>query len=192
MRNKDFSPALRIAIVYAVFGILWIISTDFIVQLLSGSVQQVSAFQSYKGTLFVLFSAITLFLVAFREMRLRGRAEWSQLEAERHFKDLFEKSTTPSLILKGNRFLEINKAALTLLGYDNFHELASATPASLSPEKQPDGSPSNEKAAKLINEAAEKGANRFEWTHQKKNGTTFPVEVNLTAIGTPEGQVIYA
>ncbi|MFA5035022.1 MAG: PAS domain S-box protein, partial [Candidatus Margulisiibacteriota bacterium] len=50
----------------------------------------------------------------------------------------------------------------------------------------------NEKAAKLINEAAEKGANRFEWTHQKKNGTTFPVEVNLTAIGTPEGQVIYA
>lgn len=192
MRNKDFSPALRIAIVYAVFGILWIISTDFIVQLLSGSIQQMSIFQTYKGSLFVFFSAVTLFLVAFREMRLRGRAEWSQLEAERHFKDLFEKSATPSLILQGNKFLEINKAAIAMLGYNNINELANATPASLSPEKQPDGSLSIEKTAKLIREAEEKGSNSFEWFHLRKNGSIFPVEVTLTAIGTPEGRVIYA
>jgi signal transduction histidine kinase/DNA-binding response OmpR family regulator/PAS domain-containing protein len=49
----------------------------------------------------------------------------------------------------------------------------------LSPEYQPDGRLSKEKAIELINKAFDEGYCRFEWTHQKLNGEPIPCEVTL-------------
>ena len=52
----------------------------------------------------------------------------------------------------------------------------------LSPELQPDGRSSDEKARELINEAFEKGHIVFEWMHQKPNGEPIPTEVSLSRV----------
>ncbi|MFA6170149.1 MAG: PAS domain-containing protein [Candidatus Margulisiibacteriota bacterium] len=124
-------------------------------------------------------------------MRLRGKAEWSQLKAERYFQDLFEKSTTPSLIFKDGHFINANPTALKMLGLESLNELLNKNPVDISPEKQPDGQLSKEKNILEINQATTKGSTRFEWIHLRRDGSTFPVEVNLTSIGTPDGKLIY-
>jgi signal transduction histidine kinase/CheY-like chemotaxis protein len=52
----------------------------------------------------------------------------------------------------------------------------------LSPEYQPDGRLSSEKALEFVNKAFQEGYCRFEWTHQKLNGEQLPSEVTLIRI----------
>ena len=52
----------------------------------------------------------------------------------------------------------------------------------LSPEFQPDGRNSDEKAQELISKAFEVGQIAFEWLHQKLDGTPIPTEVTLTKV----------
>ena len=71
-----------------------------------------------------------------------------------------------------------------MLRYKNKKELLDTHPSELSPEFQPDGKPSFEKADEMMRIAFEKGTHRFEWDHKKADGEVFPVEVLLTDIST--------
>jgi diguanylate cyclase (GGDEF)-like protein/PAS domain S-box-containing protein len=55
-------------------------------------------------------------------------------------------------------------------------------PADISPPSQPDGTNSRTAAERKIAAAFLNGNERFEWLHQRKNGSTFPAEVCLTAL----------
>ncbi|MHB1195225.1 MAG: PAS domain S-box protein [Lutibacter sp.] len=113
-------------------------------------------------------------------------------KSERKFRELFEKSGDAILIIKNGIFTECNKATLDMLGYKNYEDVLNLPPSKLSPEFQPDGLRSDEKANELINIALIKGTYRFEWWHTKSNGETFPVEVLLTTIeNEPNNQVIH-
>ena len=52
----------------------------------------------------------------------------------------------------------------------------------LSPERQPDGQPSVEKAEAKITETLQKGRTQFRWLHQRLDGTPIPCEVTLVRI----------
>ncbi|MCL1927518.1 MAG: ATP-binding protein [Treponema sp.] len=52
----------------------------------------------------------------------------------------------------------------------------------LSPEHQPDGQLSSEKAARLVRKAFEEGYTRFEWIHQKLDGEQIPCEITLVRV----------
>jgi len=62
----------------------------------------------------------------------------------------------------------------------------------LSPEFQPDGTPSKDKAEKLITETFETGRKRFEWMHQKLDGEPVPCEVTLIRVGLRDGDYLLA
>uniref|UniRef100_UPI00356297B8 PAS domain-containing protein n=1 Tax=Loktanella salsilacus TaxID=195913 RepID=UPI00356297B8 len=79
-------------------------------------------------------------------------------------------------------FVDCNNSTLKLLGYENKNDVLLKLPSELSPENQPDGESSSIKANKIINQALEKGSQRFEWYHKKASGEIFPVEVVLTTI----------
>ena len=98
------------------------------------------------------------------------------------YKDLFRLSCDAMLIIEDNQFVDCNNSALEMLQYDNKEELLNLHPADLSPETQPDGESSFEKAVKMMDIAYKQGWHRFEWTHKRKDGTVFPVEVSLTSI----------
>jgi PAS domain S-box-containing protein len=113
-------------------------------------------------------------------------------ESEKKYRDLFEKSGDAILIIHNGKFVDCNQATVKMLRYNNKNELLKTHPSQLSPEVQPDGRSSLEKADEMMKIAMEKGGHRFEWNHKKADGEIFPVEVLLTAIHIDhENNILY-
>ncbi|MBL6933372.1 MAG: PAS domain S-box protein, partial [Rhodospirillales bacterium] len=95
---------------------------------------------------------------------------------------LFEHSADAMLIIDHEKFVDCNEAVLKMLGYTDRDAMLSTHPSQLSPEFQPDGQPSFDKANEMISNAILTGSHSFKWIHTRANGENFPVEVLLTAI----------
>lgn len=121
-------------------------------------------------------------MVTARDITERKRTEAQLLEREQLFRLLFDRSPDPNLLLEGHRFVDCNLATVHFLGAENRTQILETHPWELSPEFQPDGRPSQEKAADMIARAHRKGSHRFEWVHRRLDGSEVPVEVLLTAI----------
>ncbi len=119
----------------------------------------------------------------------RKKAEEKLISSEKKYRDLFEKTDDAVLIIENGLFVDCNDAAVKMLKYSR-EDLLNTPPSKLSPEKQPDGMLSFEKADMMMQIAYKKGSHRFEWDHQKANGEVFPVEVLLTAIQLDEEKKI--
>jgi len=124
------------------------------------------------------------------EMQERIHAQQALKESEEKYRSLFEKSVSPMLLVKGVQFLDGNVAALKLLGLDSIEELRKLTVVNISPEIQPDGTPSNILAETILTDLKNKGSAYLEWYHKRKNGEIFPVAISLTVIGMDEGQPV--
>lgn len=103
-------------------------------------------------------------------------------ERESKYHSLFEMSNNAILVIENQRFIDCNRAVVKMLGYKNKKELLNTHPSELSPQKQPDGRYSYEKAEEMIALAIKNGIHHFEWIHTKANGEDFPVEVLLGAL----------
>jgi len=108
------------------------------------------------------------------------------------FRMFFERSGDPMQMLRDGEFIECNLATARALGYETTGEFLNVHPAELSPEYQPDGKTSNEKAFEMLELALKNGTHRFEWIHKKKTGDEFPVEVMLTSVMSEEQSIFYA
>lgn len=116
----------------------------------------------------------------------------AQLRAsEEKYRVLFEKSEDPMWVIFDNVFMIANRSAAQILGYDSVEELKNVHPSKLSPEFQPDGEASFEKANRMMQTAYEKGYHRFEWVHLRKKGDVLPVEVTLTSIPYQDRAALY-
>lgn len=109
--NPQIRSALRMATVYALFGVAWIFFSDRLLLDLAWDQESLSAMQTYKGWFFVLITSILVFLLLLRtEYRFRY--------IEDRFRSLVETST--DLIWevdpRGN-YTYVSPAAETLLGY---------------------------------------------------------------------------
>ncbi|WP_299405594.1 AAA family ATPase [Acaryochloris sp. IP29b_bin.148] len=111
----------------------------------------------------------------------QNRAE--QLAAsERRLQTLFDQAADAVFLLGDQGFINCNQAAVTLLQYAHKSELLSLQPHQISPERQPDGQRSVDKAQSFMQEALQRCNLRFEWVHKRANGETFWAEVTLTPI----------
>ncbi len=117
-----------------------------------------------------------------------GRPDQSDAGAilEARYRELFENSADAILIIKDEVFIDCNAAAVEMLGYPDRAALLRTHPSEISPEFQPDGQRSFDKANEHMQRAIEVTNHRFEWVHTRANGETFPVEVLLTAIMTDD------
>jgi PAS domain S-box-containing protein len=100
------------------------------------------------------------------------------------FQRLFELSTDAMTVqdpLTG-AFEDVNDATVRITGAPSKAALLGSNPARISPERQPDGTRSTEKARQMIQLAVERGSHRFEWVLTRFDGTQLPIEVVLTLI----------
>ena len=113
--------------------------------------------------------------------RLKGIPSY---EAEERIRTLFEHSRDALMTtsLPSLRFTSANGSALRMFGAKTESEFYSLTPGEISPDFQPDGTPSEEKARQMVEIAMRAGSHFFEWEHKRLDGSTFPSEVMLTRI----------
>ena len=78
------------------------------------------------------------------------------------------------------KFTSGNPATIKMFGAKDEQQFISLGPWNLSPEFQPDGQKSGEKAKKMIEKAFNEGSNFFEWIHRRVNGEDFPATVLLS------------
>jgi phosphoserine phosphatase RsbU/P len=110
------------------------------------------------------------------------------------FRVLFEHSSDAHLIFDETGITDCNDATVQLLKAADKSQVLALHPAVLSPEYQPDGRRSLEKAQEMDALARTRGYHRFEWLHRKLDGEVFPVEVTLNAVeigGSPALIVVW-
>ena len=102
--------------------------------------------------------------------------------SEERFRVLFEYSSDAHLLIDETGIIDCNNAAVGMLGYGDKRRVLGLHQAELSPERQPDGQTSAEKATEMDQVARAHGSHRYEWVHRKADGTDFYVEVALTLV----------
>jgi PAS domain S-box-containing protein len=110
----------------------------------------------------------------------RKLAEDQLSESEIKFRNLFERSRDANVIMTDMRFSDFNQAALDLFGAKADTDLLGISPVDLSPERQPDGRLSSEKAEEMVQAVLKNGSHYFEWMHRRLDGHIFPCEITLT------------
>ena len=120
------------------------------------------------------------------EITNHQQTEKALRKSEKKYRDLFEKSEDAILIIHNGKFIDCNQAVINMLGFKSKEDLLNTHPSELSPERQPDGKMSFEKANEMMEIALENGSHRFEWYHKKSDAEVFPVEVLLTSISSDE------
>jgi len=111
--------------------------------------------------------------------------------SEKKFRTIFEKSSTPMLLLDKEQFIDCNEATINMLKGKNKEEIL-FSPGHFSPEYQPDGRLSNEKAKAIIEDVYRTGESKnFEWLHKRLNGELFWSVINLSLIPYEDRYVIF-
>jgi PAS domain S-box-containing protein len=101
---------------------------------------------------------------------------------------LFETAEDAIFLMDGVRFVDCNPATVRIFGLKSKQDILGETPVRFSPDRQPDGASSADKAHALVAAATAGTPQHFEWQHRRLDDTPFTVEVSLNRCfvgGTP-------
>lgn len=145
---------------------------------------KISAYTPQEGYFATVFEDIT----HEKELLIKLR------ESELKYRSLFEFSKDANMILEPPswKFTAGNQALLEMFKLTNEKDFTQLTPWDISPEKQPDGCSSKDRAVEMIDIALSKGMNYFEWTHRRKNGEEFFTTVLLNRVNLNEKVILFA
>jgi PAS domain S-box-containing protein len=92
---------------------------------------------------------------------------------------LFETSEDAIFLMDGLRFVDCNPVTLRMFGCKTKQNVLGETPIRFSPDRQPDGASSADRARDLIAAALAGAPQHFEWRYCRLDDTPFDVEVSL-------------
>jgi PAS domain S-box-containing protein len=110
------------------------------------------------------------------------RAEEALRSSDVRHRILFERSSDALMTLAPPSwaFTSGNPVTIALFGARDEADFVTRAPWQYSPERQPDGRASAEKAKEMIETAMREGSHSFEWTHRRLSGEEFPANVLFT------------
>ena len=129
-----------------------------------------------------------------RDITQRKKAEESLAESQKRYKLLYETSNDAIMTLEPPtwKFTSGNPATVNMFGAETEEKFTSLGPWNLSPERQPDGQLSSEKAGKMIGKAMKDGSCFFEWTHKRYHGEEFAATVLLSRMESKGKKLLQA
>ncbi len=124
---------------------------------------------------------------------LRISKQQQKLQEQKTLHELIFNSTADGvLMLQDGKFIDCNAATVKMLNCNNKEEVLQLTPSAISPEYQPDGRLSSEKADEMMTLAYQNEIHRFEWVHTRATGEILWVEVTLTPIAIDDSMLLHA
>lgn len=114
-----FKFEYRITFNYLIFGMLWILFSDKLLDLLVTDADLLTKFQTYKGAFFIFVTTAFLYFFVKTHMRSLRLAEAKLIESESHYKTLFNDNHSIILLLNSdNAKIEgANPAACNYYGW---------------------------------------------------------------------------
>ena len=140
-------------------------------------------------TFIAFFIVFVVFIVLYRQYLLK-----KQLEKQKELYEIvFDNAGEGVLLidLAVGKFTKCNEQIVKMLRANSKEEILNSHPSQLSPEFQPDGRKSQEKADEMISLAIENGYNNFQWKHKRLNGKEFWAEISLNKIMIDEKAMLY-
>jgi PAS domain S-box-containing protein len=117
-----------------------------------------------------------------RDVTKRHLAEEELRQSEARYRALFETAGDAIFTIRDGAIQDCNGRSLELFGGSRA-QILGRTPWDLSPEFQPDGQDSREKALSLLAAGESERPERFEWQHRRiDDGTLFDASVTLTSL----------
>ena len=176
-RRREFR---RILLPYVLFSVLWITLSDLLLNAFVSSPRVRTELSIYKGWLFVLATAVLLAILIRAESRRRERIRMARAEYERKYRAIFD-SVGEAIFVHSPKggFVEVNRTAIVMFGYDSEAELLAADVSAIS---APGPEFSGERAGSMVAAAINEGPQLFPWRSRRKDGSLFWSEVSLRKV----------
>lgn len=115
---RTFKFEFRITLSYLIFGLLWILFSDQVLDLFVKNASLLTEFQTYKGTFFIIVTSGFLYFFVKRHTQSLRIAESQFIESEFRFNKLYENGPFGMVMAnKDFKFIKTNSAFCTILGY---------------------------------------------------------------------------
>ena len=112
-------------------------------------------------------------------------------ERKKLYEMLFTSAGDSIFLIRDGLYVECNPRALDMFGC-TAEDILGQGPVDFSPERQPDGSVSSQRAAAIFESVRLDQVCRFEWRHRRLDGRCFDTEVTLGCIELSGAEIFYA
>jgi len=174
--SKPNIAALRVALIYAAFSVLWILFSDQLLLLFVSDLQLMTRIQMIKGWAFVLMTSLIIYGLLIREISRVVQVERALSGKEHDYREVFN-ATNEGIVIhdaESGTIVDANRTFELMYGYSR-DELRNISVEELSLGCAPFDQAEAEK--RLL--ATRQGPQMFDWRCRRKNGELFWAEVTL-------------
>jgi PAS domain S-box-containing protein len=165
----NHNAALRVALIYAGFSLLWIFFSDQIALYLAKDAEILTRIQRLKDWAFVIVTAFIVYVLLLREIIKVKQAEEALREGMQNYQGIFNATSEAILIhnAENGKIVDVNQPMLDMFGF-SYEDALQLTINDLSSGEPPY---SQQEALDLVRKAIDHGPQLFECAPEKKAGS---------------------